>query len=425
MESLSFLHAADLHLGSAFQGIHKTNKDVANALRESTYKAFDSIVDHAVHNQVDFVLFAGDIYNQSENNLQPQLRFREGLEKLHDAQISTCLIHGNHDPLDGKDRNFKWPDSCHRFPAGPTDPHLIYREGDELAAVSGISYGRRSVADNLARRYRHKHDHLFSIGLLHANCGALSGHDNYAPCTLEELKSFKFDYWALGHIHKHAVLHPANPTVIYSGSPQGLNPKETGVHGCYQVSVDENRFVTPQFIPTAGIVWHQDRVDASGWQNEEDAVSALEGRIAALGQQFEGKSVVVRLNIQGRTAMHRWLNNPSHLQDLTRHLRSLIADDPFVWTEGLRVETRPDIDFEERRQGQDLVGEVLRQADEFALSEAGLEAARKQLESLFTHSRARRLLEASNQPHTEAQIRDLISRASTLAVDYLVGNGEA
>ena len=44
------------------------------------------------------------------------------------------------------------------------------------------------------------------------------------------------DYWALGHIHKQEVL-AENPWVVYAGSPQGINPKETGPHGCFVVEI--------------------------------------------------------------------------------------------------------------------------------------------------------------------------------------------
>jgi DNA repair exonuclease SbcCD nuclease subunit len=43
------------------------------------------------------------------------------------------------------------------------------------------------------------------------------------------------DYWALGHIHKHAVLSTTQPTAVYCGNPQGRDPGETEPRGCYLV----------------------------------------------------------------------------------------------------------------------------------------------------------------------------------------------
>jgi DNA repair exonuclease SbcCD nuclease subunit len=74
--------------------------------------------------------------------------------------------------------------------------------------------------------------------MLHCNVGSDTGHDPYAPSALEDLISKNYDYWALGHIHKKTILNEANPLIIYSGNPQGLNPKETGVRGCFLINVE-------------------------------------------------------------------------------------------------------------------------------------------------------------------------------------------
>ena len=52
------------------------------------------------------------------------------------------------------------------------------------------------------------------------------------PLQLKELIDKKFDYWALGHIHKHTILHE-NPFIVYPGNIQGRNRKEIGEKGCY------------------------------------------------------------------------------------------------------------------------------------------------------------------------------------------------
>lgn len=401
--------------------MRSVNPDVAATLHEATYKAFDNIVEGAVREKVDFVLFAGDLYNQNENNLQPQLRFRDGLHHLHEAGIGACVIRGNHDPLDGKSQDLKWPESCHCFPVTASEPHVLQKEGDPIAAVVGVSYGKRDVKESLLRRYKHEHKHLFTIGLLHTNCGTIGDHPNYAPCTLDDLRNKDFDYWALGHIHKHGVLNASKPTVVYAGTPQGLNPKETGVHGCYRVSVDGDRNATPEFIATSGIVWHREDVDASAWIAADDALDALDEKLAQIAASFEGRAVLVRLRIVGRSPLHGWLNGTANRRDLLNHLRQSGAREPFVWTEDVGIATQPDIDFAERRKGIDIVGEVLRQADSVLADEAELAAARQELGLLFGHQRASKFLEELS----DDQLRSLIGQASIMAVDRLVGKGDA
>ena len=64
-------------------------------------------------------------------------------------------------------------------PIDPAEPHG--------AVVYGVSFPRQDVRENLARRFRRDPRDLYAIGLLHANVGVNTGHEPYAPCTLEDL----------------------------------------------------------------------------------------------------------------------------------------------------------------------------------------------------------------------------------------------
>src|SRR5215207_3068203 len=96
-----FIHAADLHLDTPYEGIGRASDDVQRALRDASLDAFDALVDLALERNVSFVVIAGDIYDGAERGLRAQMRFLSGLRCLDDAGIRTFIIHGNHDPLDG------------------------------------------------------------------------------------------------------------------------------------------------------------------------------------------------------------------------------------------------------------------------------------------------------------------------------------
>jgi len=422
-----FIHAADLHLGCAFKGVHAVNETVAKTLREATYLAFDRIIALAIEKQVAFVLFAGDIYDRTENSLQPQLRFRDGLQKLHQAGIASCVVHGNHDPLDGKAQALQWPVSCHRFPVTSSPPHVIEVEGVPVAAITGISYSQREMPKSLLEFYGQPHaspslplyadpyKSLFKIGLLHTNCGGDLLHGNYAPCTLEQLKSLSFDYWALGHIHKPGVLHPERPVVAYAGTPQGLNPKETGEHGCYLVSVDTEKNATLEAIPTCEVLWQQLQLDAQEWESQEQAVSALEDIISQTTASSGQRNVLLRVEVVGRSALHSWLNQSGTKDDLLDRLRSLNPVSPFVWTDRLTVSTLPQIDLESRAESDDIIGEILRQSKTMTTRET-----LQEIDQLFGHTRAGRVLETP----TEEQLSAWLQQAALMAAGGLMEGEE-
>ena len=60
---LRFIHAADLHIGAPFRGLRELSPAWAERLVEAIPQAYDRLVDAALEHQVDFVVFAGDIFD--------------------------------------------------------------------------------------------------------------------------------------------------------------------------------------------------------------------------------------------------------------------------------------------------------------------------------------------------------------------------
>ncbi len=56
MKSFSFIHTADLHLDSPFSGLRQVDGEIADLLKDATFRAFDNVVELALKNKVDFLL---------------------------------------------------------------------------------------------------------------------------------------------------------------------------------------------------------------------------------------------------------------------------------------------------------------------------------------------------------------------------------
>jgi len=93
MTSFRFVHAADLHLDTPFQGVAQPAPAVAEALRDASLAAWDELVELTLREQAAFLLLAGDIYDGAERGMRAQFRFLHGLERLADARVpvfSSC-----------------------------------------------------------------------------------------------------------------------------------------------------------------------------------------------------------------------------------------------------------------------------------------------------------------------------------------------
>ena len=132
--------------------------------------------------------------------------------------------------------------------------------------------------ENLAKKFSRGNDEGFAIGLLHSNVGRQSGHDNYAPCSMDDLIAAKMDYWALGHIHGFRVLRESNPAVVYSGNSQARHMRESGEKGCCLVTLKKNEDPLVQFIPVDAVRYIQGEVDLSGTITLEEVIHVVRSR---------------------------------------------------------------------------------------------------------------------------------------------------
>jgi DNA repair exonuclease SbcCD nuclease subunit len=442
--AFSFVHTGDLHLDSPFVGLTaQAPPNVAALLRESTILAWRNIVDLALQEQVDFLLVAGDAFERANRTLRGQIVFRDGLARLAADGIASFVVTGNHDPLDGWEPSVAWPALAHRFPAHEVTARPILREGTEIARVYGVSYHQRDISTNLAKRFRRDADAPYAIGLLHANVGALEGAANYAPCTLTDLRASGMDYWALGHIHKRAVLSKKQPTAVYCGNPQGRDPEEADPRGCYLVRVDDGGQAHPEFRPVDVVRWQLIDVPIDELETEESLVDAVTAAVDGARIAAE-RSIVARVTLTGRGTMHASLARSGLCADVaTAAQERLGTAEPFAWIEGLRNRTRPAVDIKTRRETLDFVGDLLRrldatrdglrEADENREGDADQAAAspvegvpaladlEKAIDDLFGNQRARRVLTATRPD--AARIAALLDEAEAILVDHLGDEG--
>ncbi len=361
-----FLHAADLHLDTPFVGLGATSPAAAALLRDASLDAFDELVRVAILRQVDAVVLAGDIYDGPERGVRAQLRLLRGTQRLDEAGIRTFIAHGNHDPVEeGWTAVRDWPDSVTVFPAGEVQSVPVERDGEHLATVHGTSYARRHETENLSSYFspgEHPGPH---VAVLHANVGGQPGHDPYSPCSVDDLVRSGFDYWALGHVHVRQVLH-RDPWIVYPGNLQGRHARETGAHGALIVEIDDAGTVAePEFVVLDRVRLDVASIDIAGLAD----LGALRSRLAEEAHSHlaaaEGRSVVLRVRLEGRGELHDDLSRPGTLPALLADLRDdESGQPPLVWWDRLDAHTQGPRDIASLSERNDFVADMIDEAME-------------------------------------------------------------
>lgn len=424
---MKFIHAADLHIDSPLRGLEAYEGAPVDRVRHATRDALQRLVQLCLDEQADFLIVAGDLFDHDWKDFNTALFVVNQFQILDKAGIRVLVIRGNHDSKAETSLKAPWPSSERFTLFDHKSAHTILLP--ELGvAIHGMSFAERHVKENLVPKYPDAIKGMFNIGILHTNATGNEEHATYAPCSVQNLIDKGYQYWALGHVHQYQVLNAGPCHVIYSGNTQGRHIRETGAKGCAVVTVENGEVERIEFVPTDVLRWKQIDLELTATQHLDDLYELVDSKLREELVTAEGRLLGVRLRISGGCAAHRQLGSDVARREAEAALRARvgeISDD--VWLEKIKWHTRAPIDRESLQQGQDFVGELLRQLDLLAGDDAELKSFAACLQPLIdkTHGdlqtgnndedRSEQLVDFDS-PH---QLRDWLKAAEGLLLNQL------
>ncbi len=322
------LHFADAHIDMVTQGRHDPQTGLAVRAMDFL-RALDTIVDTAISERVDLVIFAGDAYRDRTPVPTFQREWGRRIKRLSEAGIETILLVGNHDlsPASGRAHalqefetlavphvqvvsqpKFLKPENLGGLPLQVLALPWVSRSalmaalnisGAEPAEVFTALEERLSGLVNIW--LDEQVDHSLPVVLTaHASVqGAvyggertvMLGNDLVLPGSL--VRDPRLDYVALGHIHKPQNLNEgAHPPVIYPGSIERVDIGETADDKFFIVAgVEKGQPTQVEWRKLNGRPFFDRRVRL------ESTDGVLERLLDALPKPEELKDAVVRLVI--------------------------------------------------------------------------------------------------------------------------------
>ena len=252
---MKILHFADLHLGVESYG----HIDAATGLstRQSDILAsLDRLIDYALNNDIDLVLFSGDAYKSREPSQTQQREFAKRINRISGSGVPIFLLIGNHDLPNavGRATSTEIFDTLAVKNVHVANKPDIYKIPTKHGIVQIVSlpWLRRSALLskedtknlNFEQLNQAMQESLTNIintlaarldpglpAILSAHIwvvGAALGTEKMMTIgqehtlLLSNIANPAFDYIALGHIHKRQVLQN-DPPVVYSGSLEKLD----------------------------------------------------------------------------------------------------------------------------------------------------------------------------------------------------------
>lgn len=338
---MKIIHFADLHLGVETYGRIDPATGLSTRLNDFL-KVFDELVDYALTNKVDLVIFCGDAYKSREPTQTQQREFARRINRLATAGIPIVLVTGNHDLPNAIGRAtateiFDTLAIKNVYVANKPELFKISTSSGEIQVVA-IPWLRRSallagedtknlsleqvnqkiqtaITQAIANKVVDLNPSLPSILAAHLSVGsAKAGSESMMSIGQEPMLLLSdvalpvFDYIALGHIHRQQVL-AEKPPVVYAGSLERIDfGEENDEKGFYVIDIQTKggkKEVVYNFQPVNARRFFTIKLDIN--EASTDPTAAI---IDAIKNQKEiTQDSIVRLNISLPSSLEGQLRN--------------------------------------------------------------------------------------------------------------------
>ncbi len=358
-----FIHAADIHLDSPLTGLNKYEGAPADAIRQAARRAFERLVQLAVDERVAFVLLAGDLYDGDWRDYQTGLYFAGQLSRVHAAGIAVYLISGNHDAANRMTLSLELPPNPDGTPVmlSHDAPQTIRLEPLDVA-IHGRGFPDAVFEGNAVLDYPAGVEGCYNIGLLHTSFDYESGgaHARYAPCQMSHLETRRYQYWALGHIHRRDDQRrtSAGAPVVFPGNIQGRHIREEGAKGCMVCTVSDTLETTLRFAPLDVFRWKRLKVDVTGASDALAVMKLVRGSLSNLLESAGDLPHAIRVEIEGRCPAHHVV--ASKIEHWTAQLRAeaVAIGGGKLWIEKVKFRTSAPLGREEAAALDNAASEV-------------------------------------------------------------------
>lgn len=357
---MKIIHFSDLHIGYTR---YSKGIDLETGLDNRIVdflNTFDELVNYALEENIDLVIFAGDAYKDRNPSQTHQKEFAKRLLKLTKANIPVALVVGNHDMPGNKGR----ATALDIFPTMNVDNITVIdklqlyelktksgiqiqilgmpwiRKGSLISRLSNIK--KDITIEDLNKQIIQTLDNSLEKEISKINKSIpciFSGHLTVmeAKTSTETLMSIgadymfpaqffarpEFEYVALGHVHKDQVLIES-PPVIYSGSLERVDfGEKNDIKGFYVIEIEPknsqgSRLVSYKKVPVSARNFREYIINIP--KETEFPVNIIEEEL----KSNDIKDSIARITIESTREHYESINDPK-IQSILSNAKYLVS----------------------------------------------------------------------------------------------------
>ena len=398
-ESLKFIHASDFHLDESISGLVELPKHLIEVLANAPYEAASKVFDLAVAERVDFVLLSGDLFDFEAGNARAIAFLLSQFQRLAEKEIHVYWCAGQCDQPDRWPSSIELPDNVVTFSSSIVEQLDHRRDGVTIARImaSGYDPKRRDGSEFSAPT-----SDTFNIAMTH-------GEFESAGLNAQHIR-----YWALGGRHKSSKLEKTGTTIVYPGTTQSRNPRESGAHGFKICRVDTAGKLRVQTVESDRVRWMPQKVAINEQVRLEELKSELGERALKIMTDTTEQVVLCKWFLATEGDFNSKIRNREWIAELLDWLRDEFGrSDRGLWSVDLKVESPKNLPIEWYEEDT-LLGEYLRATGRYQSDES----LKLNLHEYMPNTVQSKVFAAMPQVSDRAR-EEILRQAKLVGVEYL------
>ena len=265
---MKFVHIADMHFDSPFVNLSDKG-ELGDLRRLEQRKVFKKVIEYIKENNIKYLFISGDLYEQKYIKKSTIEYINKLFKEIPETKV--FITPGNHDPFikNSYYNQFEWNENVEIF-----NSTIKKIETDE-ADIYGYGFDDYYCTDCGIENFQIENKEKTNVLVLHGTIDGASIEDKqYNSMSKNMLKDKKFDYIAMGHIHKLDYNTEEEQKIAYPSSPISLGFDELGEHGMIVGEIEKDK-INLQFIPLDEEEFVEIELDVTNIYSKEDLIENI------------------------------------------------------------------------------------------------------------------------------------------------------
>lgn len=265
---MKFAHIADMHFDVPFTSLN-AREDLGEKRRLEQRNVFKRIIEFIKENDIGYLFISGDLYEHEYVKKSTIEYIGKLFSEIPNTKI--FITPGNHDPFikNSYYNTYEFGENVYIF-----SNSMLEKYEDENVNIYGMAFTEFYMNESNLEKVTIPSSDKPNILIAHCDLNGSKDDEgfSYNPILESKLNALKFDYAALGHIHK--TNFEKGNTKIYPGSTISLGFDELGKHGMV-VGQIINKSLDIEFVKLDNREFIELEIEVDNFYSKEDLIEGI------------------------------------------------------------------------------------------------------------------------------------------------------